>query len=447
MEIDMIQKIVSILYSLLILGNSLFVKKYIGTFLFPASIFSLFWFVYTFFPLILIQVPVESYSILYILICTIIFTCSSLFYDWKKAFYINQVKISPVERSTLYNNKYIKIVFFVLQLIVIIFLIINILLQGFSLNDIIFDLFSSANKYMSMRYAGTLAKNIFSQLSIIFNYVGVVLGGILIVYTKKIRISIFIIVMSFLPSIMMMIVEAAKGYIFLSSMLFYSGVLIGRLNIGNTSLTNSRTNKVILCAILFLFPALVVSFLSRGIYYENIDFIINKLIFYFTSYAFGHIFAFSDWFSYYIDGTALLHYGPEDSPCYGFYTFMSLFKFFGSNITVPPGVYNDYYFYGHVLKTNIFTIYRGLILDFGLYGTLIFWFCIGIISHLFFYALLTLKRPVIAVVYFSIIFSFFYMSYIISIFMWNSIFASGFLLFIILLFNKIFNKYSQKSFR
>ena len=122
-------------------------------------------------------------------------------------------------------------------------------------------------------------------------------------------------------------------------------------------------------------------------------------------------------------------------------------KFFGSNITVPPGVYNDYYFYGHVLKTNIFTIYRGLILDFGLYGTLIFWFCIGIISHLFFYALLTLKRPVIAVVYFSIIFSFFYMSYIISIFMWNSIFASGFLLFIILLFNKIFNKYSQKSFR
>ncbi len=435
MEIDILEKSLSILYSLLILGNAVFVKKYVGTFLFPASIFSLFWFAYTFFPLILVPIPTEPLAIFFILLCTIMFTASSLFFDWEKAFYTNRIKLTLKEKALLYNNSFLKVVFFSIQVIVILFLIINLYFQGFSLYDIVFNTLSSANRYMTMRYSGSIVPNVFSQFALIFNYIGVVLGGILLIHTKNLKISILIIVMSFLPSVMIMITQAAKGYIFLSSVLFYSGVLIARINLGDISLTNKKTNKIILYIILFLFPALVISFLSRGIYQEDSDVVINKLIYYFSSYAFGHVFAFSDWFSHYINGSSLLQYEPTDAPYFGFYTFMSIFKFFGTDITVPSGTYNDYYMYENLIKTNIYTIYRGLILDFGLYGTLVFWFLLGVLSHLAFYLLLILKRPIVPVVYFSVMLGFFYMSYLISLLMWNSIFASGIILSIILFIN------------
>lgn len=439
MEIDIINKSLSILYSLFILGNALFVKKHMGTFLFPASIFSLFWFAYTFFPLIFIPIPTEPLAIFFILLCTIIFTASSLFFDWKKAFYTNMVKLNLKDKVSLYDNNFIKIIFFSMQILVVIFLIINLSIQGFSLHEIIFNTLDSANKYMSMRYSHSIIPNIFSQLALMLNYVGVILGGILLINTKKLKISIIILIMAFFPSILIMITQAAKGYIFLSSVLFYSGVLIARINLGDISLTNKKTNKIILYLILLIFPALIISFLSRGIYQNSSDIIINKLIYYLSSYAFGHLFAFSDWFSYYINGSSLLQYEPTDSPYYGFYTFMSIFKFLGSSIIVPAGVYDDYYIYDTIIKTNIYTIYRGLILDFGLWGTLIFWFLLGILSHIAFYILLISKRPTISIAFFSIIMGFFYMSYIISILMWNSIFASA----IVLTFVLYINKYSQ----
>jgi len=325
-----------------------------------------------------------------------------------------------------------------IQLLVIVFLILNLHIQGFSLYDIVFHMLQSANRYMSMRYANQIVPNPFSQIALILNYCGVVLGGILLLYTKNIRQAVLTVAISFLPSIMIMLTQAAKGYIFLSAVLFYSGVLIARLNMGDLSLSNKKTNKIILSLILVTLPLLIASFMARGLYRYDSDIIVEKLLYYFSSYAFGHLYAFTDWFSHLIDHHSRLEYAPVSSPYYGFYTFMSLFKLLGSHLSVPPGVYNEYLLYPEILKTNIYTIFRGLILDFGLWGTLIFWFLFGFLIHLSFYILLIAKRPVVSLTIFAFSIAFMYMSYIISLLMWNSIFASVIVLSVILYTNKYF---------
>src|SRR6266436_455289 len=61
------EKCFALVFSLMILGQAYLVRRYVGTWLFPACIFGLFWFGFTFFPLaILFWVPVNPYAIAFI---------------------------------------------------------------------------------------------------------------------------------------------------------------------------------------------------------------------------------------------------------------------------------------------------------------------------------------------------------------------------------------------
>ena len=106
MEFDLFEKLLAILYSFMILFNALLIKKYIGTFLFPASIFCLFWFGYSFFPLIfLFNVPINSNAILFIYFCTLFFTIGSFPFKWKKAINQNSDKLNL--SSHIFNNSFL----------------------------------------------------------------------------------------------------------------------------------------------------------------------------------------------------------------------------------------------------------------------------------------------------------------------------------------------------
>src|SRR5467141_2321783 len=86
-------KCLALAFSLMILGQAYLVRRFVGTWLFPACLFGLFWFGYTFVPLaMLFSVPAEPCAIAFIFLCTLAFSIGSLPFDWKTAFERNARK-------------------------------------------------------------------------------------------------------------------------------------------------------------------------------------------------------------------------------------------------------------------------------------------------------------------------------------------------------------------
>jgi oligosaccharide repeat unit polymerase len=162
----------------------------------------------------------------------------------------------------------------------------------------------------------------------------------------------------------------------------------------------------------------------------------EQLLYYFASYSSGHVYAFSDWFSHVLGNPSIMEYF-DDGPSYGFYTFMAIFKAFGSTREVPVGTFAEYYHYGALLETNVYTMFRGLILDFGIAGTVVFTFLSGWLFHLSFHAMLVRKRPAFNVAVFIFMVGYSFNSVFVSMLMWNSIYVSFALVTIILLANRL----------
>ena len=138
--------------------------------------------------------------------------------------------------------------------------------QGFSLRDLIFDLYASAAAYADLRYSEGLNSNIFSPLGIVFAYLGVILGGLLFssVPTKIER--RLIVVLSFLPSILVAVTQSAKGLLFLCVVFFYAGLLVYRVLAGTLRLFEKRSIKSLTLYVAILMATVTLSFLSGGLY-------------------------------------------------------------------------------------------------------------------------------------------------------------------------------------
>jgi SAM-dependent methyltransferase len=124
----------------------------------------------------------------------------SLAFDWKTAFARNTWKRETV--ALVYGRPFLKVVFSVTTLASLVFLVLNLFAQGFSLHDLIFDLYVTAAAYANLHFSGGLNAHVFDQLSMIFAYLNAILGGLLVpsVETKIER--RLIVVLSFLPAIL-----------------------------------------------------------------------------------------------------------------------------------------------------------------------------------------------------------------------------------------------------
>ncbi len=130
----------------------------------------------------------------------------------------------------------------------------------------------------------------------------------------------------------------------------------------------------------------------------------------------GHIVAFSHWFPTYIQSI------PEGYG-WGRYTFAGIFNFLGYSVRTPaesvvlfPGPYN---------LSNVYTVFRPLLLDFGLFGSLIIFYLAGFFGE-YSYSRLKLGRirwiPVLSVFYWVTMWN-----YNSSIFNYNSILLASFI--------------------
>jgi len=192
---------------------------------------------------------------------------------------------------------------------------------------------------------------------------------------------------------------------------------------------------------LLLLPLILVSFLSRERLYTVNDAkeVFSQLTGSFNSYAFAGLYAFSDFFSHYLEMESETNY-IDDFYTYGYYTFTSLFDLFGTDKILLPGTFEEYYSYKDVITTNIYTIFRGLIYDFGGFGVIIFMFGIGFVIHLFFYLLLRNRSSWLACIMFIVSIAFFQGTYLASLFMARFLYLILVSFFVILLINNIYCK-------
>jgi oligosaccharide repeat unit polymerase len=426
------EKLIAITFSLLILGQAWLVRRHVGTWIFPACILGLFWFGATFFPLvILFSVPVEPLAIAFILGACLLFSGTALVFNWGEAYRTNKV----VDLAASYDTRFLWLSFYSLSWLVVLSIIINWTLQGFSLREIAFDLFSTANRYLERRYAGQISRNIVSQIGVVLTYPAAILGGVVYAARRNRWDGLLTIVIAFLASVLVMVVEGNKGTLFLVAALFWAGILVNGISKGDNHLLGKNTLLKVAVGAAVLLPLLITAFWIRIIKVDgDFDQTMVKMLWYFYSYTCGHLYAFSDWFAALIGKGAAQVYS-NDFGAHGFYTFMGLFRALGDTRVVPQGIYSEYFIYKDVLQSNIYTVFRGLVQDFGLYGALLFWVVAGFIAHIFFRWLLLGRRQAMAISVFAHFVGFVYSSFIVSFFVWNSIYASIFVTVVIFQMN------------
>lgn len=415
------EKIIAITFSLCILGQAWLVRRHVGSWIFPACIFGLFWFALTFIPLVMLwAAPVEPLAVAFILGACLMFSGTALVFNWEDAYRINKV----VDLAARYDTRFLWLSFYGLSWLVVLCLVVNWNLQGFTFKEIFFDLFVTANRYLERRYAGEISRNFVSQIGVVLTYPAAILGGVVYAARRNQWDGLLTICIAFLASVLSMVVEGNKGTLFLVAALFWAGILVNSIGRGERQLFGKRTLVKIALGGLVLLPFLASAFWIRMMYtVGTFDQALGRMAWNFYSYTCGHLYAFSDWFGALI-GKASTQTYVNDFGAHGFYTFMGLFRALGDTRLVPPGIYSEFFIYQNIMQSNIYTIFRGLVLDFGLYGALLFWGVAGLIVHAFFRELLLGRRQALSISVFAHFVGFVYSSFIVSFFVWNSIYAS-----------------------
>lgn len=409
-------KLVNILLSFLFLLGAWFAKRVFGVWLNPVSIFSLFWFFYVLFPLLVaFEAPVHPVAVLYILFFCIAFSLSCVCFNWRDAFAFNAEK--PVAEY-YFDTPLMVVAFYTVAAFSMLMIFLGVLQQGISIDQLLSNPIAVGGIYAGKRYSGEIVSSVYAQLGLQASYYSAVMGGLVYGSRSPVKRKAYLLLITFLPALLVMFLQSAKGLFFFSIFLFLGGVLVTRIyNKNYTLLTFAGVRSLCLYGLL-VFPIVIASFLSRGLYQlDDASLIINRLRYYLVTYSSVHLPAFSDWLSERYLSESLMHY-KQETLTLGFYTFMSFFQLAGDDRAVPMGIYDEFYEYGDYVKGNLYTVFRGLITDFSLLGSLLFAFLLGLLCNFGYWRLLNKRNSAFAVVFFVYFVAISYQTYIISSVTW-----------------------------
>lgn len=237
--------------------------------------------------------------------------------------------------------------------------ILDVYVNGFSLFD-----FLNITKWPQIsvaltegRYSETLSYSLPVQILGVFMYLAPLIGGYTFALTKREKIFCFI---SFLPSLINVIITSAKIAAVSAVFTFFIGWVIGSVYRKRKSI---RLSFSLIAKLAVCFVSVAVLFYLFMLWRTH-DFSLKmqKIIFdKFVVYAFGQVYAFDYWFA---NG---LQIGQFDL---GTNTFLAVFNTLGL-ADRQQGVYEAV----DMLSTNVFTSFRGLISDYGLIGASVFIVC------------------------------------------------------------------------
>jgi oligosaccharide repeat unit polymerase len=298
--------------------------------------------------------------------------------------------------------------------------------SGFDLRSVIFDLIETSGSYAALRGHEDVEYGLLGLLSIFFTNLAPALGGLIYSSERLKGKGLRVLALSIGPAVYYMLTQSTKLALMLAIAIWISSVMLAKILNGDLSLfKRSEMSKWAIYAVVLL-PLISLSFLTRQGYsdYSGAGDALNLLSYLFLSYAVGQIYAFSDFFSYYIGMESSQSY-RDDYLSLGYYSFKSIFDAFGGTKYFPPGYYDENFSIGDLLSTNIFTVFRSLIYDFGLLGSVVFMFCFGFVVHASYYRLLVAKKPWFNGAAFIVFSVFIFMSYLYSVFSARYMFLLG----------------------
>ena len=428
--VEILEKSLAILLSSALLINAFYIKKRVGTWLVPGSIFSILWFCYTFFPLILLyDVPVNLYAQFYITIAVLLFSWTFIFFNWKSISSLRLKKFTNVALSVNRLN-----LFLALSIVVsIVAATLHLKEQGISLIDVFVTPINVASRYSNLRYELKIKPTIYNRVCLLFIYLSTVIGGYVYFLNNKKhikRLSFF----CFAPSLFVMLTQSAKGAFFLCIFL-YIGVYYVFCHIQpSLSKISPKVLKRVFVIGLFFCTTVLMSLLSRGLAKATtLNVFVYKTKQLFNCYLLAHVYSFSDWFKAYTTDFKEGFYEVSNN-YYGYYTFNSLTRYIPSERKYIRGIYEEFYRYKNdEFVTNVYTFFRGLILDFGLIGSLFFMVISGIIIHKLYSLFITNKYTLVTSVFLIFTIAYFGTSFLASLLAWGVI-PVAFMTIIVVLF-------------
>ncbi len=416
--IDWAERSLCILLSLCILANALLVRRMVKAWAFPAVLFSLAWFFYTIIPLVCFpNAHVYPIAMLYILLATLSVSLASMS-NWNKTF-ITSEHIKLFYRD-YYGNRIFTVLFFIAFFMATACLLINSVMQGISLVQLITNINDSAAEYAERRYSYDISSNIYQQTANILAYFCAGLGGLIMTSQRSIYIKWLVVAASLFPSIFVMLSQSAKGMLFLCIAIFYGGILVAGIQHNKFYLISKRALPSVFIGFFAAVTLVTISFVARGVTAGAGEGLIDALAPYWASYTSGHLFAFSDWFGFYVGDPSTQSY-DDPGLTNGFYTFMSIFKIFGDDRPVPLGIYAEYLSIPPYIQTNIYTIYRGLITDYGITGSLLALALFSFLAHRAYSAIVLSGMPAFSAAIFIFTVAFIYQSFGVSSLTWATL--------------------------
>lgn len=426
-------------------------RRQVGSWTHPSCLFSIFWAFMVCLPLLLApQIDTTAWPVTYLLAAAVAFSAPVFFQNWIKPM---AAAHSRQGQTAGFSQPYLTVIVVASQVATLAMTVANLNAQGFPLTAALADPITTACEYLKIRYDGILEPNVFSKGATLLNYFGVVFAGLALGAGRSLPNQLGIIILAILPSLLYMMMYADKGTVFLAGAYLFGSVLVSRISSGYTALITVRTVAAGVLILALIAPVTAVSLLNRSTpgqcsaetrsaevvakmsvwsanreksaKPERLDETValhGGFGFYARSYAAGHFFAFSDWFESYVFEGGKGYTNPQ-SKTWGFWTFMALGKHVNPEYRLPPGYFDEYYLADGILMSNIYTMYRGLIYDFGIVGSLVFMVLAGWVSSLAYRQMLTNENAPISQAYFIFLLGFIYTSYIISLLIWNSAWA------------------------
>lgn len=387
----------------------------------PARIFASIWILQIAFVLLFCQgfLKFEYYGLLYILILSAFFIFGSCYgtiigsrLNYRKRLY-----------TIIFNDKKAFWLLIILFILAFINPVLALYKQGFNLFSLFdFEELLVINNSMAVeRYANnTGAPSLLNQLFLVFSYTSPLYGGYcyLLLPVKRRKWCVFTI----FPALFITLTQAVKMGLISSVLLWLSGFIVCMIVHHIPIKVDIKYITRMLLGTFLLLLLLFVSMMFRtGEFDREMVSIVGQK---FVVYAFGHLPAFDLWFT----TQDVFDYSYGSKTFYGITNFIGIVK-------REQGVFQEVYNIGKDNfdgTTNVYTVFRILIEDFGYIGSCIVFFMLGFLSRI---SICCIHKNIFSYfdqVILMAVYSFIFWSFVTSLFAYTSYIAMFCLMFILL---------------
>ena len=372
----------------------------------PSAFYSLWWTSTTFLSIIIgYEENISLVGLFWLLISSILIGLGSLFFVFKE---VNHEKRLNINDSFIYHkNRYLKKIYSFSLIISFLYIVSNLYYNQTSIEDFksLEGIFLIAAKFTIDRYEENITLPIYIKIQLSFVFFSNSIGGILYGLTKQLRFLICLI-----PPVIISLVFTEKAGIFFCSAAWISSYFIVWIMFGKNRIFNFQTfSRILIFGFIVVVILTASSFARLGtVELSELSIVKDKL----SSY-FGHVPAFSNWLSTYNYSDLSMEFGK--------YTLSGILDFLGLSKR-EIGLYDINYQLSNGTLTNIYSIHKGLILDYSVVGSVIIYILFGFISSFFYISVR--KKNSKWVAYLSISYFLIIGSIFTSILVYNTIFLS-----------------------